>query len=82
MTRQSVRSQMQIFATDMDERALERARHARYPDIAEQISPERLERFFVEQDGLYPVIKPLREMCFFSYHSLISDPPVSRLDCG
>ena len=81
MDRQKVRSQVQIFATDIDELALEKARHARYPEnIAEQISPERLDRFFVKQDGLYQVSKHLREMCIFSQHSLISDPPFSRLD--
>ena len=81
MERQSVRSQVQIFATDIDERALERARHARYPEsIAEQVTPERIDRFFVKQDGLYQVSKHLREMCIFSQHSLISDPPFSRLD--
>ncbi|MGB3135280.1 MAG: CheR family methyltransferase, partial [Nodosilinea sp.] len=81
MERQNVRSQVQIFATDIDDRALEKARHARYPEsIAEQITPERLDRFFVKQDGLYQVSKHLREMCIFSQHSLISDPPFSRLD--
>ncbi|MGB3788824.1 MAG: chemotaxis protein CheB [Phormidesmis sp.] len=79
--RQNVQSQVQIFATDIDEQALEKARHARYPEsIAEQITPERLDRFFIKQDGLYQVAKPLREMCIFSQHSLISDPPFSRLD--
>ena len=81
MERQSANAHVKIFATDIDERALERARYARYPDsIAEQVSPKQLERFFVEQDGLYQVSKQLREMCIFSQHSLISDPPFSRLD--
>ncbi|MGI8934486.1 MAG: CheR family methyltransferase, partial [Phormidesmis sp.] len=81
MERQNVRSQVQIFATDIDERSLKKARRARYPEsIAEQITPERLDRFFIKQDGLYQVSKHLREMCIFSQHSLISDPPFSRLD--
>ncbi|MGD1895477.1 MAG: CheR family methyltransferase [Phormidesmis sp.] len=79
--RQNARSQVKIFATDIDERALEKARHGCYPEsIAEQISPERLERFFIRQDGMFQVAKHLREMCIFSQHSLISDPPFSRLD--
>ncbi len=79
--RQNTRSQIQIFATDIDEVALEKARHGRYPEsIAEQITPERMDRFFIKQDGLYQVAKHLREMCIFSQHSLISDPPFSRLD--
>ena len=81
MERQNVRSQVQIFATDIDERSLKKAHHARYPEsIAEQITPERLDRFFIKQDGLYQISKDLREMCIFSKHSLISDPPFSRLD--
>ncbi|MBE9184788.1 PAS domain-containing protein [Microcoleus sp. LEGE 07076] len=81
MERQNMRSQVQIFATDIDEQALERARHARYPEsIAEQMTPERLERFFIKQNGIYQVVKHLREMCIFSQQSLISDPPFSRLD--
>ena len=79
--RQNARLQVQIFATDIDEDALEKARHARYPEsITEQITPQRLDRFFIRQDGLYQVNKYLREMCIFSQHSLISDPPFSRLD--
>ena len=79
--RQKVNSQIYIFASDIDEQALEKARQSRYPfSIAEQISQERLKRFFVKQDGFYQVTKKLREMCIFSQHSLISDPPFSRLD--
>ena len=81
MERQSTRAQVQVFATDIDERSLEKARHGCYPEsIVEQVSTERLERFFVRQDDLFQVAKHLREMCIFSQHSLISDPPFSRLD--
>ena len=81
MERQEVNSQVCIFASDIDGQALEKARQSRYPaSIAEQISPERLERYFIKQDGFYQVTKRLREMCVFSQHSLISDPPFSRLD--
>jgi len=44
------------------------------------VSPERLERFFVKQDTTYQVKNELREMCIFSAHSFIKDPPFSRLD--
>ncbi|MBD2579190.1 protein-glutamate O-methyltransferase CheR [Oscillatoria sp. FACHB-1406] len=81
MERQNVRPQVQIFATDIDEKALEQARHARYPaSLVEHTIPERLERFFIKQNGIYQVVKHLREMCIFSQQSLISDPPFSRLD--
>ena len=72
---------VQVFATDIDEHALGAARRGCYPlGIAEYVSPERLERFFVKQDSTYQVKKELREMCIFSTHSFIKDPPFSRLD--
>jgi two-component system, chemotaxis family, CheB/CheR fusion protein len=72
---------IQIFATDIDERGLEAARKGRYPEsVAEHINAERLERFFAQQDGAYQVNRELRELCIFSSHSFIKDPPFSRLD--
>jgi len=73
---------LQIFATDIDERALGTARKANYPErIAECVSPERLERFFIrQQDGTFLVKREIREICIFSAHSFIKDPPFSRLD--
>lgn len=76
-----VAPQVKIFATDIDEHALETARQGRYPEgIAEHVSKERLERFFTRQGDFYQVDKHLREMCIFSTHNIISDPPFSRLD--
>jgi two-component system CheB/CheR fusion protein len=72
---------VQIFATDIDETAMGVARTARYPAIVVKgISPERLGRFFVPETGTYRVVKELRDMCIFSTHSVIRDPPFSRLD--
>jgi len=72
---------VQIFAGDIDDEALEFARQARYPQgIAQHVLPERLERFFIRQDHGYQVIKEIREMCIFSTHNLIKDPPFSQLD--
>jgi two-component system, chemotaxis family, CheB/CheR fusion protein len=69
-----------IFATDIDERGLDMARKGRYPaSVAENVSAERLERFFVSQDGAYQVKRELREICLFSSHSFVRDPPFSRL---
>jgi len=79
--RQDSRTRVQIFAGDIDDEALEFARNGRYAEgIAEHITPERLERFFSRQDHVYQVAKELREMCIFSTHNLIKDPPFSRLD--
>ncbi len=73
--------QVQIFATDIDETALSIARAARYTaTIVRSVSPERLQRFFVHEAGDYRVVKGLRDMCIFSTHSVIRDPPFSRLD--
>lgn len=72
---------IQIFASDLDEQALQRARLGRYPEVIEaDLSPERLERFF-EKEGAYYRIRPeLRDMVLFASHSVLYDPPFSRLD--
>jgi two-component system CheB/CheR fusion protein len=72
---------VQIFATDLDGRALASARAARYAaTIAGDMAPERLARWFVKEGNTYCVVKELREMCIFSQHSIIKDAPFSRLD--
>jgi two-component system, chemotaxis family, CheB/CheR fusion protein len=72
---------VQIFATDIDERALSAARQGIYPaGIVSNVSSERLERYFVKKGRRYQVTKSIRELCLFSPHSLINDPPFSRLD--
>lgn len=72
---------VQVFATDVDDRAIEAARAGLYPGaIAADLSPERLERHFSKEDGNFRVAKELREMCLFSVHDLVRDPPFSRLD--
>jgi two-component system CheB/CheR fusion protein len=72
---------VQIFATDIDGRALAAARVGRFAEtIARDVSPERLARWFVREGDTYCVVKELREMCIFSQHNLIKDAPFSRLD--
>ena len=72
---------VQLFATDIDEAALAEARAGRYPEtIGVDVSPERLERFFVHEAGTYRVSHELREIVLFSPHNLLRDPPFSRLD--
>src|SRR5206468_9585616 len=79
--RQDSRSRVQIFAGDIDDEALEFARNGRYAEgIAKHVTRERLERFFIRHDHVYQVAKEIREMCLFSTHNLIKDPPFSRLD--
>jgi len=72
---------VQIFATDLDDDAIEYARLGYYPKrIVEEISPERLNRFFEEKNNGYVVKKELREMIVFAKHNLIKDAPFTRLD--
>ena len=72
---------VQIFATDLDGRALAAARTGRYADaVAKTMTPERLARWFSKEGDTYCVARELREMCIFSQHSIIKDPPFSRLD--
>ena len=72
---------LQIFATDLNEALLDKARHGLYAkSVTQDVSPERLRRFFVEEDGGYRVSKSLRELVVFARQNLISDPPFSRMD--
>ena len=72
---------LQVFATDLNDALLDKARHALYAKtLAQDISPERLRRFFVEEEGGYRVIKPLRNMVVFARQNLITDPPFSHID--
>jgi two-component system CheB/CheR fusion protein len=72
---------VQIFASDIGEQAIEKARSGRYlENIAADISAERLNRYFSKIDGCYQVNKDLREKCIFTRHNLLTDPPFSKLD--
>ncbi len=72
---------MQIFATDIDEEAIEKARAGVYPlSIAADVSPERLNKFFAKDETQFRVKKDLREMIVFAVQNAVSDPPFSKLD--
>lgn len=81
LDRESITAPVQIFATDIDDPALAVARQGRYPEqLLRQVSTERLARFFDRDGASYVVSKKVREMCIFSPHNVISDPPFSRMD--
>ncbi|MBE9230662.1 PAS domain-containing protein [Cuspidothrix issatschenkoi LEGE 03284] len=81
LTNQGINIPIQIFATDVSEIAIEKARIGIYkPNQIADISPERLQRFFVQVENGYQISKSVRELCVFARHNLISDPPFSRLD--
>lgn len=75
------RFSVQVFASDIDKDALVVARGGLYPaGIADDLTPERLHRFFARHDGGYAIHKTLRETLVFAAHNLLSDTPFSRMD--
>jgi len=81
MERLDICPPVQVFATDIDARALAVARAGRYPEsILRDVAPARLARWFVKEGATYRVAKELREMCIFSPHNLVRDAPFSRID--
>src|SRR6202030_1380368 len=72
---------VQIFATDLSESVIEKARAGVYLENATGgVSPERLERFVVKRDGVYQVSQAIRDLCVFARHDVTRDPPFSRMD--
>lgn len=72
---------VQLYSTDLAEDAIAIARAGLYPpNICQDISPERLRRFFIKEDGGYRVKKEIREMVVFAVQSIIKDPPFTKLD--
>lgn len=75
------RPEIQVFGSDMDNRALNIAREGRYPAAIEaDVNEERLRRFFTRDGEYYRVKRELRDTVLFANHSLLKDPPFSRLD--
>lgn len=72
---------VQVFATDLDQSSIDVARLGLYPPgIANNVSPERLARFFTREDDSYRIRKDVREMLVFAAQNLITDPPFTKLD--
>ncbi len=72
---------LQIFATDLDRDAIDKARAGVFSEnIAADVSPERLSRFFVKEDHGYRVRREIREMVIFAPQNIIMDPPFTKLD--
>ena len=73
--------ELQVFATDIDEKAISLARTGLYPaSIMTDVSPARLRQFFTPEHGLFRVVKQVRDKVLFALHNVLSDPPFSRLD--
>jgi two-component system, chemotaxis family, CheB/CheR fusion protein len=73
--------QLQVFATDIDDRALETARAGIYPEaIVTDVPPSRLRQYFLKEQNHFRMQKELRERILFARHNILRDPPFSRLD--
>jgi len=72
---------LQLFATDIDERAISVGRAGLYPQaILTDVPPSRLRHYFLKEDDHYRIRKEIRERVLFAKHSLLSDPPFSQID--
>ena len=72
---------LQIFASDLDRDAIDKARQGVFPEnICADVSPEQLRRYFTKEERGYRVRAEIRESVIFSPHSLIKDPPFTKLD--
>ena len=72
---------LQIFATDLDKDAIDKARAGLYPaNITADVTPERLQRFFIQEERGYRAGKEIREMVIFAPQNVIMDPPFTKLD--
>ncbi|MBV9531209.1 MAG: PAS domain-containing protein [Bradyrhizobium sp.] len=79
--RHEVRPPIQVFGSDLDARALSIAREGRYPAAIEaDITEERLRRFFIREGDQYRVRQELRDTVLYAGHSVLKDPPFSRID--
>ncbi len=81
MTEHNIKKGMQIFGTDIDPRAVDKAREGIYPqNIAARIAPARLERFFIRKEDRYQVKNEIREPAVFAVQDILRDPPFTSLD--
>ncbi len=75
------RPHLKVFATDVNEQAIELAGNGQYPDsAAAELTPERIERFFNRSGHSYTVSNELRQCIVFARHNLLTDPPFTRMD--
>ncbi|MEZ6086926.1 MAG: protein-glutamate O-methyltransferase CheR [Pirellulaceae bacterium] len=81
LSKHEERPRLQVFASDLHERSLTRAREGIYPlEISSNVPAEWLKRYFVKENDDYRVRREVREMVVFAPHNLLGDPPFSHLD--
>jgi two-component system, chemotaxis family, CheB/CheR fusion protein len=81
MEEKQLEFKVQIYSTDLDDEAIAMARTGGYPPgIAQDVTQERLRRFFTKEDTGYRIKKEIREMVVFANQNVIKDPPFTKLD--
>jgi two-component system CheB/CheR fusion protein len=81
LTKNAINIEVKIFATDLDKAAIDYAAKGLYPEaIAADISPERLNAYFIPEGAFYRVSPEIRKMVVFAHHDVLSDPPFGKLD--
>ena len=81
LTQKKLRLTLQIFASDLDSRAIETARAGLYPvGVAGDLTPARLQRFFTKEDGSYRIKKDIRNLVVFATHNVLTDAPFTKMD--
>lgn len=81
VSRREIRPEIQVFGSDLDTGALAIAREGRYPIAIEaDVNEERLRRFFSREGDHYRIRRELRDLLLFASHSVLKDPPFSRVD--
>lgn len=74
-------ARIQIFASDIDSKAVDKARAGFYPEgIRDDVTAARLQRYFVKAGDGYQICKSIRDICVFAVQNVVKDPPFSRLD--
>jgi len=72
---------VQLYSTDLDDKAINTARIGFYPlNIAQDVTPQRLKNFFIKEEDGYRIKKEIREMVVFAVQNVIKDPPFTKLD--
>ena len=81
MEEMQVSRDIKIFATDVDSRAIEQAGRGLFSEnIIDDVTPDRLAKFFIKQNDQYQICKEVRRMIVFATHNIFSDPPFGKLD--
>lgn len=76
-----IRRDVKIFATDVDSKAIEQASKGIYSEnIIDDVSADRLSKFFIKQNDQYQIARDIRRMIVFATHNMFSDPPFGKLD--